>query len=194
MFSPYLDWWALVGWIGINILVPVLLPLLVLWFFSIPSVTATLAAGSIIKSIGKGELFWAAMGMAAATCYELFALQKIVTDPNGNGIAWFVFCIHLGIILGSAIMVGLGSLNNSTPTTGNPYIPDLKVFRASIGTLVFTAISYTVVHAVLSTMEAKIKDETVKAIKQEKDDIMKKLSECLIKNRKDGTPCLEAIK
>jgi hypothetical protein len=83
---PFTDWWALIAWTGINIAVPVLLPLLVLWLFSIPSVTATLAAGSILKSIGKGELFWAAMGMAASTCYDLFALQKMITDPNGYGV------------------------------------------------------------------------------------------------------------
>ena len=194
MFSPYLDWWALVAWIGINILVPVLLPLLVLWLFSIPSVTATLAANSIIRSIGKGELFWAAMGMAAATCYELFALQKIVTDTNGYGIAWLVFWIHLFIILGSAIMVGVGSLNSSTPNSGNPHIPDRKVFLASIYTLIFTATSYTVAHSVLDAKEAEIKHLAIEAASKDKGDIMTKLSACLAKNKTAADRCMEIIK
>ena len=182
------------AWVGINILVPVLLPLFVLWMFSIPTITAALGAGSIIKSIGKGELFWAAMGMAAATCYELFALQKIVTDSNSYGIVWLVFWIQLGIILGSALMVGVGSLNSSTPATGNPHIPDRKVFWASVGTLVFTATSYTVVHAALATIEGSIKDAAVKAAKKEKEDIMAKLAECLADSKNDAKRCMEAIK
>lgn len=194
LISPHLDVWALAAWIGINILVPVLLPLFVLWLFSIPSVTSALAAGSIVKSIGKGELFWAAMGMAAATCYELFALQKIVTDADGYGIVWLVFWIHLGIILGSAIMVGVGSLNGATPTTGNPHIPDRKVFVASIVTLAFTATTYTVAHAVMNTMESAIKDEAAAAARQKKNAIIKELGACLAKNSMDGTRCVEVIK
>ncbi|QGZ41500.1 hypothetical protein IP92_00450 [Pseudoduganella flava] len=194
--SPYLDWWALAAWLGINILVPVLLPLLVLWLFSIPNVTATLAARSIIKSIGKGELFWAAMGMAASTCYELFALQKLVTNPNRYGITWLVFWLHLGVILGSAIMVGAGSLNNRRPAAGNPHIPDRKVFVSSIGVLIFTVLSYSTTHAVLSALEEAIKVEAKSAAVQEKEDKMKRLADCLGGNGNsvDGMKCLEVIK
>lgn len=195
MFSPNPDWWALAAWIGINILVPVLLPLLVLWLFSIPAVTATLAAGSIVKSIGKGELFWAAMGMAAATCYELFALQKLVTNPNGYGMAWVLFWVHLAIILGSAIMVGVGSLNTTAPATGNPHIPDRKVFLASLGTLAFTALSYTTTHAVLDVLQASFKEEEErKAAVVNKAAIMQRLRECLVRTSNDGTRCLEITK
>jgi hypothetical protein len=101
-FSPHVDGWSLFGWGIINIVVPVFLPLLVLWVISIPRVTASLAAGGVIKSIGKGWLFWATMGMAAATCYEARAIAAIVTDPNGKGIAWLVFGLHLLILLCAA--------------------------------------------------------------------------------------------
>jgi hypothetical protein len=192
-FLGFLDGWALAAWIGINILVPVLLPLLVLWLFTIPGVTASLAAGSITKSVGKGELFWAAMGMAASTCYELFALQKIVTHPHGYGFAWFVFWIHLGVILGSAIMVGLGSLNNRRPTAGNRHIPDRRLFIGSIVTLVFTAASYTASHAVLDSLQAELKAGEETAARKQKEAIIQELRECLGSNGNNGFQCLEEL-
>jgi len=191
LFSPHFDGWSLFGWGIINIVVPVFLPLLVLWVISIPRVTAALAAGGVIKSIGKGELFWATMGMAAATCYEVRAIEALVTDPNGKGIAWLVFGLHLLIILCSAFLVGIGSLATAAPTSGNPHIPDAKVFYASIGFLAFTALSYTMVHAYLTTLENEIKDKAVREARQEKADIMKTLRDCLAQNRIDGTRCLE---
>lgn len=63
MDYDYFQW----DWFGINIVVPVLGPLLVLWLFSLPTKVAALTKHIVIKSIGKGELFWAVMGMAAAT-------------------------------------------------------------------------------------------------------------------------------
>ncbi|MBQ5950252.1 hypothetical protein [Massilia sp. ST3] len=181
-------------WLGIiNILVPVFLPLFVLWIISIPRVTAALAAGGVIRSIGKGELFWATMGMAAATCYEVRAIEARVTDPNGKGIAWLVFGLHLLIILCSAFLVGIGSLATA-PASGHPHIPDKKVFYASLWFLAFTALSYTMVHAYLNTLENEIKDKAVTEARQEKEVIMKTLRECLAKNRKDGSLCLEPRK
>lgn len=183
MISPFLDWWALSAWFAINILVPVLLPLLILRLLRVPQVTARLARNSIVKSIGKGELFWVAMAMAAATCYELFALQKLVSTSNSFGLTWLVIWIHLGIILCSAIVVGLGSLNEPSPSCGNPHIPDRRVFWVSIATLIVTASSYTTVHAILSTLEARAKS-----------DRMTMLADCLQHDRGNGLQCMEVLK
>lgn len=182
MIAPYLDWWALSAWAAINILVPVLLPLLVLRLLRIPKVTANLARDSVIKSIGKGELFWIAMGMAAAACYELFALQKLTTTAAGFGLVWLALWMHLGIILCSAIVVGLSSLNAAS-STGNSHVPDRRVFWASIVTLIVTASSYTAIHAILKTQEAKVKTSK-----------MTRLANCLAHQPDNGLRCMEVLK
>jgi len=183
LISPFLDWWALLAWSAINILVPVLLPLLILKLLTVPQVTSQLARDCVVKSIGKGELFWAAMGMAAATCYELFALQKLVSTGNSFGLTWFVIWIHLGIILCSAIVVGLGSLNEPLPACGNPHIPDRRVFWASIATLIVTAGSYTTVHAIVATLEAR-----------DKSDKITRLAICLKGDPENDLQCMEVLK
>jgi len=160
IYLRFLDWWSLAGWASVNILIPVSLPFFVLWLFCIPRVTAEVSSGIIIKSIGKGELLWAAMSMAAATCHELLVLQKLISNPNGIGITWLILCIHLAIILSSAILVGLGAISNSVPSTKYQKIPDPKIFRISIAILGFTIVAYACTHATLSAIEAKIKAES----------------------------------
>lgn len=194
MSSEYLDWWALAAWCGINIVIPVVAPLLVLWLFSKPRTTSAMAGRNVLKSIGKGELFWAAMAMSAATCYELYSLQKIVSDPNAQGLVWAGFWIHQFLILFSVIYVGIGSLGTSVAGATNPHIPDPAVFRASIGTLIFTVLTYVASHAVLMTEEAKLKAEVQLATKQERQAIIHQIRHCLAQSPGHESRCMEELK
>lgn len=155
MYLQYIGWWVLAGWVCINIVVPVARPLFVLWLFSIPKITAPLSHDIILKSIGKGELLWAAMSMAAATCHELFALLHLTSNPNEIGTIWIVLCIHFVIILSSAIFVGLGSMNNTIRGSSNPHMPDPKVFLISIVILILTISTFIGTHSTLISFEAE---------------------------------------
>jgi hypothetical protein len=192
--SEHIDWWALAAWCGINIIIPVIAPLVVLWLFSKPSTTSAMAGRNVLKSIGRGELFWAAMAMAAATCYELYSLQKILTDPNEQGLAWAAFWIHQFIILFSVIYVGIGSLSTAPAGSTNLHIPDPTVFWASIGTLIFTVLTYTVSHTVFMAQEAKLKIEADQATKKDRQAIIERIKECLAKTNGNGMHCVERLK
>lgn len=194
MSSQYVDWWALAAWCGINIVIPVVAPLLVLWLFSKPSTTSIMAGHNVLKSIGKGELFWAAMAMAAATCYELYSLQKILLDPNAQGLVWAAFWIHQFVILFSVIFVGVGSLNTSAASAANPHVPDPMVFRASIATLIFTVVTYMVSHTVLMEREARIREQAQSATKRERQAIIDGIRACLGQNRGKEIRCMEGLK
>lgn len=144
---------------------------------------------NVLKSIG-----WAAMGMSAATCYELHSLQNILSDSNAKGLAGLAFWIHQAVILFCVIYVGIGSL--STPPTGavNPHVPDPTIFRASIATLTFTAITYTVSHTVLMAQESMLKAEAEQTTKKEKQVIIDRIKTCFSKTNSIPNSCLEEIK
>lgn len=194
MSSQYIDWWALAAWCGINIVIPVVAPLLVLWLFSKPSTTSIMAGHNVLKSIGKGELFWAAMAMSAATCYELYSLQKILLDPDAQGLVWAAFWIHQFVILFSVIFVGVGSLNASPASAANPHVPDPTVFRASIVTLIFTVVTYMVSHTVLMEREARLRAEAQSATKRERQAIIDGIRNCLGQDRGNEIRCMEGLK
>ena len=91
MEIQHVYWLPSLGWFAINIGIPVVGPLLLLWWVGIPPSTAPLATNNVIKSIGRGELLWAVIGMAAATCYELIALQKVKTVKEWSNPIWTAF-------------------------------------------------------------------------------------------------------
>lgn len=151
-----------------------------------------MAGRNVLKSIGKGELFWAAMAMSAATCYELYSLQEILTSPNERGLAWAAFWIHEFIILFSVIFVGIGSLSTAPSSSANPYVPDPTVFWASIGTLIFTILTYTVSHTVLTVQEEKLRIETDRATQKDRQAIIDRAKECLSKD--NAVRCVEEMR
>lgn len=184
MNYDYFQW----DWFGINILIPVVGPLIVLWFFSLPTNIAALTRHIVIKSIGKGELFWAVMGMAAATCYDLDAFKAIATNPNSVKIANWAYAAHLCAILFAVIMVGLNSLEpipGSPPPAvpPNPHIPDRFIFGCSIGFLLLVTVTYSVSHARLVEEEASVRKIAII-----------KIQECVTNANGNALPCVEDMK
>lgn len=184
MDYDYFQW----DWFGINIVVPVLGPLLVLWLFSLPTKVAALTKHIVIKSIGKGELFSAVMGMAATTCYDLDALKAIETNATSVKIANWAHAARFCVIMFAVLMVGLNSLESipsaPPPTpTANPHIPDKFIFGSSIIFLLAVIGTYTVVNAKLLEQEANIR----------KNAIMK-IQECVAKHKANAEHCVEDMK
>lgn len=184
MNYAYFQW----DWFGINILIPVVGPLIVLWIFSLPSNIAALTKHIVIKSIGKGELFWAVMGMAAATCYDLDAFKGIGTNATSIKIANWAYAAHLFVIFFAVVMVGLNSLEPvpgppPPPAPTNPHIPDKFIFVSSIVFLLLVIGTYSVVHARLTEQEATVR----------KTAIMK-IQECVAKANGSAKHCVEDIK
>ena len=184
MNYDYFQW----DWFGINILVPVAGPLLILWFFSLPTKISALTKHIVIKSIGKGELFWAVMGMAAATCYDLDAFKAIATDSASVKIANWAYAAHLGVIIFAILMVGLNSLEAvpgfpSPPASSNPHIPDKFIFGSSIVFLLAIIGTYSVVHAKLLEQEASVRRIAIM-----------KIQACVAKHNGNAGHCVEDMK
>lgn len=187
------DWWTYAWWWAINIPVPVVLPLLVLYAFGRFGTTPP-STHHALKSIGKGELFWAAMAMAAATGSELFTLREGLVGDNLKGIAALSIFVMIIVILFSVLLVGLGSMMPAPPS--GSHIPNKEIFWASVGTLVFTIVAYSASHLVVMAQDSSAKVEEQQKAKDEKDAILKKIRDCLAgsKNRASQLRCVEDTK
>lgn len=194
-------WLPTFGWFAINILIPIIGPLFVLWLVGFPPPTAPLATNNVIKSIGKGELLWAVMGLAAATCYELVSLQEIKTVKAWSNPIWTAVGLHILLIVVSVIMVGLNSLDLPVGYVPSyPHIPDVRVFGGSILSLALVIVTYSATHATLTSQEersAKIKkEETDKTTLANKEAIINSIKQCLTNARDNGAVkhCIKEIK
>lgn len=156
MEIQHVHWLPSFGWFAINIGIPVIGPLFLLWLVGIPPSTAPLATNNVIKSIGKGELLWSVMGMAAATCYELVSLQEIKTIQEWSSPIWGIFGLHILLIVVSVFMVGLNSLDLPTGYVfPYPHIRDMRIFVGSILSMVLVIVTYSATHATLADQEQK---------------------------------------
>ncbi|WP_300749853.1 hypothetical protein [Janthinobacterium sp.] len=193
-----ITWLPTFGWWAINILIPVIGPVFFLWIFGFPRSTAPLASNNVIKSIGKGELLWAVMGMAAATCSDLVALQGIPTVTAGKDFIWLAFGLHLFLIVISVVAVGLNSLNLPAGyTPANVHIPDNRIFVMSIAALVLVSVTYSATHATLTDQEEAYEKSKIEALKKtvsDKQAIIDSIEKCLSNAKSGGKNCLKGIK
>ena len=69
-----------IGWIAVNIAVPVLAPILFLLLPKIPNKTRPYADGLVLKAVKDGQLFWVTIALCAVGSYELYGyIQAGVT-------------------------------------------------------------------------------------------------------------------
>ncbi|MET0266699.1 MAG: hypothetical protein ABW202_13905 [Duganella sp.] len=189
-------WLPTFGWFAINIVIPVIGPLFLLWLVGFPPSTAPLASNNVLKSIGKGELLWAVMGMAAATCYELVSLQEIKTVKEWSSPIWIAFSLHLLLIVVAVLVVGLNSLDLPTGYVFSyPHVPDMRIFAGSILSLALVIVTYSATHATLTDQEernAKIRrEETDKKTMADKQAILDRIEQCLANVTGSGKHCVK---
>lgn len=183
------------GWFGVNILVPVGAPLFFLWLISKFKIVQTMTKNIVIKSIGKGELFWAVMGMAASTIYELDSFKSITTNAKQITAANWALSGHIALIVIAVLMVGFNSLEPPAPATPPPplppgtpppspsHVPDKFIFVSSLFALVLVIATYSGVHSKLTEQEENVR----------KGAIMK-AQECITRAKGDAQHCMEGMK
>lgn len=192
-------WLPSLGWFTINIVIPVIGPLFLLWLVGIQPPTAPLATNNVIKSIGKGELLWAVMGMAAATCYELISLQEIKLAKEWSTPIWTAFGLHIFLIVVAVFVVGLNSLDLPPGYVySSPHIPDVRIFAGSILSLVIVVVTYSATHATLTDQEAKNekvkKEEADKRAFADNQAIIERIKQCLVNAKGSGKDCIKEPK
>ncbi|MET0320880.1 MAG: hypothetical protein ABW069_09195 [Duganella sp.] len=187
MEIQHVYWLPSFGWFAINIGIPVIGPLFLLWLVGIPPSTAPLATNNVIKSIGKGELLWSVMGMAAATCYELVSLQEIKTIKEWSSPIWGIFGLHILLIVVSVFMVGLNSLDLPAGYVfPYPHIRDMRIFVGSILSMVPVIVTYSATHATLADQEQK------RVV--DRQTIRDRMEQCLLDAGQREKYCLKEIK
>lgn len=188
MEIQHVYWLPSFGWFAINIIIPVIGPLFLLWLVGIPPSTAPLATNNVVKSIGKGKLLWAVMGMAAATCYELVSIQEIKTINVWSSPIWVAFGLHILLIVVSVFIVGLNSLDLPTGHVFRyPHIRDMRIFAGSILSMVVVIVTYSATHATLVDQEHKRAAVDRQAMRD-------RLEHCLLDAQQRDTNCLKEIK
>lgn len=183
------------GWFGVNILVPVAAPLFFLWLISKFKIVRAMTKNIVIKSIGKGELFWAVMGMAASAIYELDNLKSITTNAKLISAANWALAGHILLIVIAVLMVGFNSLEPAAPSSPPPpppsgtpppspsHVPDKFIFGSSLFALLLVIATYSGVHSKLTEQEENVR----------KGAIMK-AQECIIRAKGDAQHCMEGMK
>jgi len=194
----HIRWLPRFGWLAINILIPVVAPLVLLWLAGIPPATAPLAVNNVRKSIGKGELLWAVMGMAAATCYELASLQELKTDASWTNTIWTTFGFHIFLIVVAVVLVGLSSLDLPAGFAYDaPHIPSMPIFLISLVSLVIVSVTYSASHATLTEQERqneKIKTEAGRKFIADKQTIIDRIELCVANAQDSVKHCIRGTR
>lgn len=168
--------------------------MVLLWLAGIPPATAPLAVNNVRKSIGKGELLWAVMGMAAATCYELASLQELKTEASWTNTIWITFGFHIFLIVVAVILVGLSSLDLPTGFTYDaPHIPSMPIFLISLASLVIVSVTYSAAHATLAEQERQNDEINIEASRKviaDKQAIIDRIEQCVAKAKGSGKQCI----
>ncbi len=109
------------AWALINIFVPVFVPIVLLTLLKVVPSYRAASRGILTGALKDGQLFWTVIPMAAAACYE--AGVAVSERPGAIVVAWLSLIYHVAVIVGSAVLVMLGtaaSISESQQPKGSP--------------------------------------------------------------------------
>ena len=142
------------GWFAVNILAPLLLPVIGIFPLKLvpmgPGVAASLRLMATVKD---GQLCWAAVAMGASSLYELWvALAAKNAAASGSGVLFFLICL---LMLPAMILAAAGSAFSTTLLTTPAggiwaWCSHYSAFVGSCVLCALTAFVYTVLHWQLS--------------------------------------------
>lgn len=133
------------AWILVNLAVPLLTPVLVLWLLRLSKKKSQQYPDIIFEALRYGALYWSVFGMCAAAIYD--ALGKASTETwsgfmAGVSITWHIFLIGVSIV-----MVLLGAMDAIDESTGaNDGKPDRGMYASSIWAAAVAAVTYGATH------------------------------------------------
>lgn len=148
------------GWFLVNILAPLLLPVVgILPLALLPIGPATLANVKIMATVKDGQLCWAVIAMGSSTIYELWdalALHRDVPTWAGFALAATIFVMLPAMILAAGGAVFSTPLLQSGPqSTLVAWVSHYKVFVVSLLMTVISATLLTNIHFSLPTEAQK---------------------------------------
>ena len=147
------------GWLLLNVAVPLLAPIALLPLLGAGEKYKGRVRELIMRSLQEGQLFWTVIAMCAAASYEaavhLGELRGTQEDVSiGSTIAWTAIVWHIAVIIISAVLVLLGTMDAAdkeihaaTIQTAARMGQTPRIMMVSIWMAAVTAVSFTANHA-----------------------------------------------
>lgn len=141
--------WAveLIIWVSINILIPVVIPLLLLLLPKAVEKTRPYGRGLVLKAVQDGQLFWLTTALCATGSFELYLyLQNEIAQP-AHTFACFGIVGFGGIALISVVLVLLHALKIPRRESKSvAHGPDIGIVLLSMACVLLASASASVSH------------------------------------------------
>lgn len=142
------DLFSFAGWLFVNVGVPVFAPVTLLPLLTFNRFYRDLGHNFLFRAVQEGQLFWTAIGMCAAACYDLGGALNESASPSTRGYAWLWLIWHVFFLVISAVLVLNGTIDSVMRSAENPCdrSTNKNFVRASILITIITSSSFTLVH------------------------------------------------
>lgn len=142
------DFFSFLGWLFVNVGVPVLAPVTLLPLLRFNRIYGSFRHNYVSLAVQDGQLFWTVIAMCAGACYELGGELNEPVSVARRGYAWFWLIWHVFLIAISAVLVLNGTIDSLHRSTDDPddESPNRGLVRASVLTTIITSVSFSLVH------------------------------------------------
>lgn len=138
-------------WICINLAVPILGPIFLLLLLKASKGNDDINGQIVFYALKDGAMFWTVIAMSAGAIYDAGLAISGRSLPDVEKIAaWTSIAWHILTIIGSSVLVLLGTIDTVRTPTSQGSAPDRRMYRLSISTTVVTALSYGATHYAFS--------------------------------------------
>ncbi|MGB9109847.1 MAG: hypothetical protein WCC39_14290 [Telluria sp.] len=146
-----MDYGRFFGWLLLNVAVPLLAPIAFFPLLNAGKGYSGRVRELIMRSVREGQLFWTVIAMCAAASYEAAVhMGELEGDEiaGGTSIAWAAIAWHVAIIISSAVLIVLNTMDAADADVqaaeGVDQAPQIMV--VSIWMSIATAVSFTATH------------------------------------------------
>lgn len=144
----------MLGWILVNVVLPLVLPVLGMGVFMLlPLGKADAKKVTLMATVKDGQLCWAAVGFCAAALYELHTATPVGEPGIAKAMAGWATGGMMAVIAMAAMAAAGGAVfttevrkvpPGSEPTTS--WLRHYKLFAGSVVMTAIAAVTYTVIH------------------------------------------------
>ncbi|HXZ06460.1 MAG TPA: hypothetical protein VEI25_00225 [Paraburkholderia sp.] len=142
------DFFRFLGWLFINVGVPLLAPLALLPLLTLSRSHQTSVKRLVLNAIQDGQLCWTAIAMCAGACYDVGGMLDVSTSGSTRAFAWIGLAWHILLVIGSSALMLIGTMNALYVPTASARTerPNRRVMWVSVFLTVTTATSFSISH------------------------------------------------
>ncbi|MGO4761890.1 hypothetical protein AB4120_05055 [Cupriavidus sp. 2KB_3] len=136
----------LLGWLFINIAVPLLAPVALLPIARVPRFYRRHSRGIVVRAVQDGQLLWTVIAMSASACHALAGQFNVDLPPGPQRLVWLGITWHVGMIVGASGLVLVGAMDAHPARRGADLQPN-HILRLSVVLAMLAAVSCSAVRA-----------------------------------------------